>query len=110
MARRRITKIRKHTFKGKEYDIKWGKIDPAYRGKGKNRGLYTVHGECDPPAERERELKINDEEGGDFETFKTCLHEGCHATNWKLSEKVIREIEENVAPFLWRIFMQGKNR
>lgn len=111
MARRRITKVRRHTFKGKEYYIKWGKIPTEERGRGKNKGVYIVYGECDPPTVSDRELKINDKEGDtkkkcDYETFASAFHEGCHATNWKLSEKTIQDLEENVAPFLWKIFIQ----
>lgn len=114
MARRRIRKIRKAIFSGREYNIRWGKLAPEKRSKGKAKGVYTVFGECDPPGTTERELKINDKEGKspekmDYETFATSFHEGCHATNWNLSEKTIKKLEENVCPFLWRIFFQRKN-
>lgn len=98
--------IKTHIFNGVEYSIEYKRIPYEYevvkRGKKRVKEKFKVFGLCDSPTEVIPTMTI-DTAQGEQSTMNTHVHEALHATNFRLKEKTVINLADNVSAFLWRL-------
>lgn len=64
--------------------------------------LHLNAGECDAPAIRNKEIRVDKRLQGHDE-LETLIHEMMHATDWRADEEHITEAAKDIAAVLWRL-------
>lgn len=99
VAKKRLKTIRRHTFAGNNYLIKFKKPEDWDCGEGKK---VPVNGLCDEPKAEAKGIII-DPGIDEIDFLKTCIDEGIHACNWTLDNDAVGHMSEALGSFLWRI-------
>lgn len=62
----------------------------------------AVDGDCDPPAARNKAIRIAQQLHGE-RRLAVLIHEMLHATHWSLDEAWIDAVSTDIARALWRL-------
>ena len=85
-------KINSHIFNGKRYKIEF-----------KNRKVIVTMGDCDPPNEKNRKIRLWTKGITKRKFLVNCIHEALHAEDWEMSESKVQRISSDIGRFLWRL-------
>jgi len=98
-----LKKIRTFIFNNIWYDITWQKLGKETVKNSKGRKITkTVYGYTDDPTATCPEMIINPRTS-ESELLNTLIHESIHATNYKLDERVVTRMADDISSFLWKI-------
>lgn len=59
-------------------------------------------GFCDAPSERQKRIRIADDQGGQLE-LDTLIHEVIHAADWNQSEEWVTQVARDLARILYKM-------
>ena len=66
------------------------------------RRLRDNRGECDPPEQCKKEIRVANDLRGQ-EELEVLLHEMVHAAGWHLDEEYVQKFADDVSQVLWRL-------
>lgn len=93
--------IKMHSFCGKRYSIKHVSKKSLQTKQEKEHGMIC-RGLCNSPNKKKKAIKIDKTLYGK-EQLEVYIHEAIHASDFELSEKLVRKMGRDIASFLWRL-------
>ncbi len=104
-----IPKIKTHTFFGKKYKIKFGKIkklinktDMKAMVKANNISASNIVAGTDDRSTKGKALIVSDNIESDKELLRVLVDEGLHACDERLDNDVVDAYATDISSFLWR--------